>query len=432
MGHIQKRLTKGGKAKYHVIIRKTGVQTSRIFSSLESARKWERETERAIERNDFLPQAQSVTLGRLIDKYISEALTLVASGEARPSQDRDGEPVFELKPKEAARGDQRRHLLWWKERLGQVPLARVTARLIRTHRGVLLDEPNSQGRQRSPATASRYVTSLSQALSTAVSIDWLERNPIHQKVKTQSLPRALSRSKLAKDSPDGDFVDDPNQIEYRIGSVFSAGRPERVKLLRLVIATRSVMVCARANLALEHANPEVHEQEDGTFWLLASVGAAFEAAKAFGSADDAGCFASLEDGSLSARLSEDNLSALIERLGRLRAEVDLDSEESLASQLLAFARNKAAYHWDHDEIRNVLAEAADESVRAFSFSPSGAHLEASYPIAAPVALSILRRRLDSQEEWDQLIQRVGEFQGDLFHVVDAAYTSALLEEEVLG
>jgi len=122
------------------------------------------------------------------------------------------------------------------------------------------------------------------------------------------------------------------KIRFKIGDAFSDADAGGVKLLRLLIATRAVTVAFRSNLALEDLEPDRHKQEDGVFCLLASVGASHEAAKAFRSADSAGCFRVIEGSSLESHLDSAALSDLRERLERLRSESNPDDENSLASR----------------------------------------------------------------------------------------------------
>jgi integrase len=94
--------------------------------------------------------------------------------------------------------DKARHLAWWRERIGVYTLADVNASLISQCRDVLATgEYKRRGQrtavQRAPATANRYLATLSHVLSIAWrEWEWIEANPC-TKVKKLKEPRGRVR-----------------------------------------------------------------------------------------------------------------------------------------------------------------------------------------------------------------------------------------------
>lgn len=74
--------------------------------------------------------------------------------------------VLPSKPKNARNTEQ--HLLWWKTKLGNLSLNKISADVIAQARDLLLDKPNRDGKPLSPKTANRYLASLSVALTYGV------------------------------------------------------------------------------------------------------------------------------------------------------------------------------------------------------------------------------------------------------------------------
>ena len=95
-------------------------------------------------------------LDALIDRYIAKVL---------PS-----------KPKNARNTQQ--HLLWWKKKLANLSLNKLSSDGISKTRDALLDNPKKNGKSLSPRTVNRYLASLSAALTYGVEeCGWLHVNP---------------------------------------------------------------------------------------------------------------------------------------------------------------------------------------------------------------------------------------------------------------
>ncbi len=160
MATIEQRKA-GSNTTYRVKIRLKGhpSQTA-TFERKTDARRWAQRTE-----------AEKHTLAELVDRYLRD--------------------VMPSKPKSEV--DQKRQLLWWKQQLGHYVLADVTAVVIAEHRDRLAGGLTPQGRQRSPATANRYLGALSHALTIAVKEwGWLDDNPMRKVCKLKE-PRGRVR-----------------------------------------------------------------------------------------------------------------------------------------------------------------------------------------------------------------------------------------------
>jgi integrase len=182
MATIEKRVGKDGAVGYRVRIRIRGQHVTNTFPKLVEAKAWAADTEAGLRTGKrFSTQAQRRTVGDLVDYYLNEYLHSKA-------RNRDA-------------ANYRRHLTWWKSRIGRVPLIDVTGELVLRHRKALLqtisqakqakvDTSSAIGgksalgrgkapRARGPATANRYVVSLSHAFSVGVRVlEWITQNPI--------------------------------------------------------------------------------------------------------------------------------------------------------------------------------------------------------------------------------------------------------------
>lgn len=111
MTGIDKRVNKDGSVSYRARVRIKGHPTViKSFSSITLAKKWKKDTEVEIEKGRYFDkiEAQKHTLGEAIDRYIKIVL---------PGKPKDAKNVL-------------RHLLWWKQQLGDYSLDCVKSSLI--------------------------------------------------------------------------------------------------------------------------------------------------------------------------------------------------------------------------------------------------------------------------------------------------------------
>jgi integrase len=171
---IEKRGTENGKNTFRARIRLKGARDETAsFSRLTDAKKWAQSTESAIREGRYFKTSASRrhTLGEAIDRYVCE--------------------IFPRKPRTAS--TQKIQLAWWRQRLGHLFLADVSASAIADARAELLSEPGGKGRRRGAATVNRYMAALSHVLSVAVGEwEWLETSPA-RKLKMLKEPRGRDR-----------------------------------------------------------------------------------------------------------------------------------------------------------------------------------------------------------------------------------------------
>jgi integrase len=160
MRGIQKIKNKDGSYSYRAQVRlNDGLsQQSKSFPTLVEARTWKAQEETKRRQGLYFPSMTSKEnkLGALIDRYI--------------------EKILPSKPKNSRNTQQ--HLLWWKIKLGSLPLNRLSSDVIAKTRDLLVDKPKKDGKSLSPKTANRYLASLSATLSYGVEeCGWLHTNP---------------------------------------------------------------------------------------------------------------------------------------------------------------------------------------------------------------------------------------------------------------
>ena len=174
MAYIQERTGKNGKTNYRVQIRLKGHPTqTATFERKTDAKRWVQQIESAIRegRNFKTTEAKKHTLADLINRYQREIL------DSRAKKKKD----------------QTVQLDWWKDQIGICTIADIRPSLISEMREKLLNELNTKGRKRSPATVVRYMAALSHAFSIAVKEwEWLESNPM-VKVSKPKEPRGRVR-----------------------------------------------------------------------------------------------------------------------------------------------------------------------------------------------------------------------------------------------
>ena len=172
MANFEKRITREGKNVVRVRVRLKGFPTeTATFDRLTDAKRWASKIETDIRegRHFKTTEAKRHTLAELIDRFLRDTLP---------------------KKSEAMQRDQWRHLIWWKNQIGERLLADVTPSLLAEYRDRL---SKGEGRPRSPATVVRYMAALSHAFTIAVKEwEWLDDSPL-RKVSKPKEPRGRVR-----------------------------------------------------------------------------------------------------------------------------------------------------------------------------------------------------------------------------------------------
>lgn len=174
MATIERR-SRVGRTVYRVKIRMRGfLPADGTFERLTDAKRWAAETETRIRDGRYFQQAEARrhTVADLIDRYIVESLP---HAKARNKHDR----VVYLRR--------------WRESLGHVTLADLTAPKIHEARQAMLGRVTRLGKPVSHATINRQLAELSTILTAAVKeYGWLDDSPM-RKVKLLPEPRGRVR-----------------------------------------------------------------------------------------------------------------------------------------------------------------------------------------------------------------------------------------------
>ncbi|MEM9388347.1 MAG: site-specific integrase [Pseudomonadota bacterium] len=172
-----------GKVTWQAVVRLSGVKPqSATFDSKRDASRWAYRREEQIRRGHYAAasDAERWTVSQAAERYFSEALPKLRSAAAR-----------------------RKHIGWLVERVGALPLARLTpARLAELRDELARTEGVRSGRKPSAASVNRHLAAWS-ALLAKCHRDWhlLETNPASQVRKEKEPPgrdRYLSEDERAR------------------------------------------------------------------------------------------------------------------------------------------------------------------------------------------------------------------------------------------
>lgn len=174
MATIEKRVSNTGEITYRAKVRLRGfpVQTA-TFDRMTKAKEWAYATEQKMKDGKFMPEykAKQYTVSEIIDKYRKTILC----------------------HKKTIYPDWNSQLNWWNDAIGMYTLANITPSLLSEMKNRLLNEKNSRGQSRSPATVNRYLTTMQCVFSVAVK-EWelLDMNPFFR-VKKLKEPKGRIR-----------------------------------------------------------------------------------------------------------------------------------------------------------------------------------------------------------------------------------------------
>lgn len=158
MASIQKRTNKNGTFHWRVLIRLKGYPTvCNHFDRKKEAEDWAQAVERKIKagKYKFDRADHQRTFLELVDRYKADGI------------------LDHLKSAK----DVRRHLEYWKGRLGTYALVHLHSDLLSKERTLLIETPIAKGTKRDLATVNRYIASLSSCLSYAKKLRWIDENP---------------------------------------------------------------------------------------------------------------------------------------------------------------------------------------------------------------------------------------------------------------
>lgn len=144
--------------RYQVRVRYQGEERVKTFKRKSDAQLWANKIDSELRLGHAVP-AVNKTLADAIDRYLEETL---------PTKPRNKDAV-----------NRRRHLLWWRERLGKARLASLDSDRITVVRDRFKRGKTRRGNRRSAGTCNRYLVSLAHCLSVATKQwKWLAKNPV--------------------------------------------------------------------------------------------------------------------------------------------------------------------------------------------------------------------------------------------------------------
>lgn len=157
MASIETRQTASGAVRYRAQVRVAGYPSaSATFARQKDARAWAARVEADMRAGRYLSDAaaREHTAGEMIDRYLRDILPLKS----------DKKRYIEA---------QKAQLLWWKHRLGDYRLIKVTPYVLTECRDAL------RSAQRCGATVNRYLAALNHVFTIAVTEwGWLQQNPL--------------------------------------------------------------------------------------------------------------------------------------------------------------------------------------------------------------------------------------------------------------
>lgn len=180
MATILKRTLRSGQVRYDAQIRRLGVVRKKTLRTRAAAEKWALQAEAAIEDGTQIPTGRQER--RIFAVALEEYLPTVRTQRAAQ--------VVEME------------LLWWAERLGRVPLYRLTKEEIRRGLAALEAGESLSGRPALGGTRRKYLAALRAFLSWCVESEYMPANPA----------RGAARKGLDVDPPGRvRYLDDPER-----------------------------------------------------------------------------------------------------------------------------------------------------------------------------------------------------------------------------
>lgn len=160
MATFEVRQSEAGQNRFYVKVRLRGhPPASATFNRLSEAKQWAQSTESSMRegRYTITSEGKRQSVADMVDRYLTEI------GPQRPRN----------------LVNTRRHLMWWKAKIGSMWVADVTPSVVSRWRNELINQPSHKGKPRAGATVLRYLASLSHAFTIAMKDwCWVTDNPV--------------------------------------------------------------------------------------------------------------------------------------------------------------------------------------------------------------------------------------------------------------
>ncbi|MBT8101318.1 MAG: site-specific integrase, partial [Gammaproteobacteria bacterium] len=260
MATLVKRRRADGSLAYRVQDRTTGYPSlSETFSTLKAAREFRRKIER--ERSEGLA---GIHRGR---QRLAEAVTAYTA-------------TAEFRKRKAGR-DTSRHLTWWVDRMGELPLARITAELVADHLHTL-EVGGCSG-----STVNRYRSALSRLFRYAIKTrHWTDHNPcamVERRQEGKARERVITPGEwkllITTAEQQGAAVQGNNRMDPTYSPT-----AQLANFLRIAYGTAARSGDVRGlrweYVDLDEKNVTFHDPKTGSGYTLPLVGGALEAINA--------------------------------------------------------------------------------------------------------------------------------------------------------
>lgn len=179
MATIEIRRSPDGTTAFRAKVRLKGFPPAHAtFARKTDAARWAQSTEAAMREGRYfaIPEARRHTVADMLDRYARE--------------------VLPLRPRNAR--NMRRHLIFWRQKIGLLVLADASPATIVQQRNALLNGITRLRKPRSHATVVRYLATLSHAFNIAIKEwQWTTENPVSKITKPRE---ARGRERFLSDA----------------------------------------------------------------------------------------------------------------------------------------------------------------------------------------------------------------------------------------
>ena len=314
---LVKRRRADDSLAYRVQDRTTGYPSlSETFSTLKAAREFRRKVEH--ERAEGLA---GISRGR---QRLVEAVAAFTQ-------------TAEFRKRKAAR-DTLRHLTWWADRMGELPLARITPELVGNHLHTL-EADGCSG-----STVNRYRSALSRLFRYAIKTrHWTDHNPcsmVERRKEGRARERVITADEWGRLLKTAELEATAIQGSNRIDPVYSP-RAQLANFLRVAYGTAARSGDVRGlrweYVDLEAKTATFHDPKTGSGYTLPLVGEALKALRAQATLRRKGC-----PWVFPSPVTDDKPTVFDSTFARIRTAAGLDSVDAKGERLVIHSLRHSA------------------------------------------------------------------------------------------